>query len=83
MVKVGRARCCKNKATNKSCVHTILIEMGTSSSRDHEVHVVVVQSQEGGQMDAKMIRGAYSEAMKKKGTASELQQTSDSGKFNI
>ncbi len=45
--------------------------MGTSSSRDHEVHVVVVQSQEGGQMDAKLIRGAYSEAIKKKGSDSE------------
>lgn len=45
--------------------------MGNGTSRDHEVHVVVVQSQEGGQMDAKLIRGAYSEAMKKKGSESE------------
>ncbi len=52
--------------------------MGTSSSRDHEVHVVVVQSQEGGQMDAKLIRGAYSKAMKKNGSESEAQETKNS-----
>ena len=33
--------------------------MGGGASREPEVHVVVVQSQENGKMDAKVLREAY------------------------
>ena len=49
--------------------------MGSSSSRDHEVHVVVVQSQEGGKMDAKVIRGRFPKAMKNESTSEDAKNS--------
>ena len=41
--------------------------MGGGASREPEVHVVVVQSQENGKMDAKLLRETYVKTQARKG----------------
>ena len=41
------------------------------SRREPEVHVVVVQSQENGKVDAKILRQAYTSSMKECGKGTE------------